>query len=231
MAHYLTLLKNGRVLHKAELNKSTCKIGRDPSCTFRIFDDEYVVSRQHAVIEYFDGQYWIKNDQGRCGTLVNGESAEEWRALEQADAIIIGSYVITYSYGYKWHPDGPTLYTGPEDKEEEKRMASEETAMIENHQRPEFVRIEFSDGRIQFVCLDQFTIGRQRGNTVWVQDQSVSDVHAEIFAEDGCWYVRDLDSEHGIRVSNHTVRGRCSIRSGQTVQLGKSRLRFKLQRK
>ena len=190
-----------------------------------------MVSREHAVIEHFDGQYWVKNDRGRCGTQVNGVAADDWTPLEQADAIIIGSYVIIYSYGYKWYLDGPTLYTGPEEKTEREKIASDHTVMISDQQRPEFVRIEFADGRVQFVYLEQFTLGRRCGNAVWVQDQSVSDTHAEIFAEDGAWYVRDLDSENGVRVANHPVHGLCPIRSGQTVQLGEASLRFKVQRK
>jgi len=230
MAHYLTLLKNGQVLHKVELDESTLHIGRGADCEFRIFDERCVVSRRHAVVAFFGGRYWVKNDRARSGTLVNGESADRWTPLEQADAIIIGSYVITYSFGYKWYLDGPTLYTGPETESERTKMAEDPTVMISEQERPEFVRIEFSDGRVQLIHLEQFTLGRRCGNPVWIQDHSVSDTHAEIFAEDGCWYVRDLDSEGGVRVANQPVHDLAPVRSGQTVQLGDARLRFKVQR-
>jgi predicted component of type VI protein secretion system len=224
MAHYITLLENGMVLDKFELQETVTKIGRSASCDIRIFDPQHQVSRHHAVISFDQNRYWIKNDRGLCDTLVNGTAADEWTSLEQNDAIIVGRYLLIYSYGYEWRRDGPTLYTGPEvpdsDLESQADVSLEKTMGISPEERPTFVRIDFEDGRQQLILQNKFTVGRQRSNTVWIQDESVSDIHAEIFETAGEWMIRDLQCTSNSR----------RLASGERVQVGNARFRFSVQR-
>lgn len=61
------------------------------------------VSRQHAVIKYFDGQYWIVDAESRCGTSVNGCELEPHRdyPLENGDMIGCGSMLLKVHFKAK----------------------------------------------------------------------------------------------------------------------------------
>ena len=156
---------------------------------------------------------------------------EDWAPLEQADAIVIGSFVVTYSYGYTWDPNGPTLYSGPEKEEAiEAAKPMEQTMMIQDHQRPEYVRLQFDDGREQLVYHKSFVCGNHRSNAVWINDGSVDSEHAEIFEQDGAWYIRDLGSRHGVLVGHRKATEPVLLTSGQAVRLGRVGFRVRVQR-
>lgn len=50
-------------------------------------------------------------------------------------------------------------------------------------------------------------IGREPGNELELEDQRVSRYHAVIWAERGCWHVRDLDSANGTFLDGERVQG------------------------
>jgi sigma-B regulation protein RsbU (phosphoserine phosphatase) len=51
-----------------------------------------------------------------------------------------------------------------------------------------------------------FTIGRQGDNNLVLRDNRASRAHARIVAENGDYYVEDLDSRHGVFVNGHRVK-------------------------
>ena len=228
MAHYLTLLKNGQVLQKIELDQSTIGIGRGLDAALRIFDTSLVVSREHASITYRSDKYWVKNEKGKAGTKVNGVSASEWTALDQGDAIHIGDFLIIYSYGYVWDPCGPTLYSGPIANEEEQRNAMAQTMCIADAKHNPLVSLEFKDGRQQMVYKDSFTVGRLRNNTVWLPDRNVAERHAEIFVKEDQWFIRCIDQRNKVTVGKRPIKDVQPLTSGQLVGVGYSSFRFKL---
>jgi hypothetical protein len=71
-------------------------------------------------------------------------------------------------------------------------------------------------------------IGRSRDCDVTVDDANVSRHHAEIRPSGGSWIVRDLGSTNGVKVNGRKIQGPQSLKPGDVVELGTSRLTFDL---
>ena len=54
-------------------------------------------------------------------------------------------------------------------------------------------------------------IGRDPSNHIELSDDRVSRYHAVIWAEDGAWHVRDLDSANGTFVGHSRVNGNTTM--------------------
>lgn len=70
----------------------------------------------------------------------------------------------------------------------------------------------------------ELTIGRHYECDVVLADPSVSRRHARIIFRDGGWVLQDLASTNGTTVNGATV-GRCVLRPGDHLVLGRERLR------
>ena len=53
---------------------------------------------------------------------------------------------------------------------------------------------------------DVLTIGRRESCDICMRFQNVSGMHAELTFQDGCWYIRDLNSTNGIKVNGVRVQ-------------------------
>lgn len=62
-------------------------------------------------------------------------------------------------------------------------------------------------GRIEKRFFQPVTIGRDLSNDIELADDRVSRHHAVLWAEDGVWHVRDLDSANGTFVGHSRVSG------------------------
>jgi predicted component of type VI protein secretion system len=71
-------------------------------------------------------------------------------------------------------------------------------------------------------------IGRSRDCDVTVEDANVSRHHAEVRPSGGSWIVRDLGSTNGVKVNGRRIQGPQSLKPGDVVELGTSRLTFDL---
>jgi hypothetical protein len=65
-----------------------------------------------------------------------------------------------------------------------------------------------------------FTIGRDRGCDLAIDDLTVSRVHARLQRADGGWRLFDLGSTNGTRVNGWRVRGGVEVRAGDLVRFG-----------
>ena len=72
----------------------------------------------------------------------------------------------------------------------------------------------------------QYTIGRSRKNTIRLSDKTVSSKHAELVNSSGIWFVRDLDSKHGILVNGDQAQGKRGVFAGDVIRLGQTKLEF-----
>lgn len=68
-------------------------------------------------------------------------------------------------------------------------------------------------------------IGRHHACDVVLTDPTVSRQHARMVFRDGSWIIQDLDSTNGTLV-NGTGVGRCALRAGDRLALGRQRLRI-----
>jgi two-component system cell cycle response regulator len=71
-----------------------------------------------------------------------------------------------------------------------------------------------------------FTIGREEGNTLMVDVDSVSRRHARIFEREGSYWVADLESTNGTCVNEREVREGTPLRSGDHLRVGRVIFKF-----
>ncbi len=74
-------------------------IGRDQSADLTLEDPSKFVSREHAVISYQDGYYYLLDKESRNGTYINDKriKAEYPYTLDEGASFVIGEYTIRIS--------------------------------------------------------------------------------------------------------------------------------------
>jgi predicted component of type VI protein secretion system len=100
--------------------------------------------------------------------------------------------------------------------------------LAEPHPRRGAARLRF-EGRTTVLGTSGAVIGRSRDCDVVVEDPNVSRRHAEVRPSGGSWTVRDLGSTNGIKVNGRRVDGPQSLRAGDSIELGTSRLTFEIE--
>jgi Protein of unknown function (DUF3662)/FHA domain len=84
-------------------------------------------------------------------------------------------------------------------------------------------------GRIELLGSGGAVIGRSRDADVVVDDPNVSRRHAEVRPSGGSWIVRDLGSTNGVKVNGRRIQGPQSLKPGDEIELGTSRVTFELE--
>jgi hypothetical protein len=82
------------------------------------------------------------------------------------------------------------------------------------------------EGRAVILGSGGAVLGRSRDCDVVIEDENVSRRHAEVRPSGGAWIVRDLGSTNGVKVNGHRITSAQSLRPGDTIELGLSRLTF-----
>jgi hypothetical protein len=100
--------------------------------------------------------------------------------------------------------------------------------LAEPHPRRGQARLRY-EGRAVILSGDGAVLGRSRDCDVVVEDANVSRQHAEVRPSGGSWIVRDLGSTNGVKVNGRRIEGAQSLRPGDTIMLGKSRLTFEVE--
>lgn len=72
----------------------------------------------------------------------------------------------------------------------------------------------------------RYSIGRVTSNQIVLKDELCSREHAEVYAANGRWRVRDNDSRNGTRVNGERLDSDWELSPGDEIQLGRSRLYF-----
>jgi len=85
------------------------------------------------------------------------------------------------------------------------------------------------EGRTAVLGARGGVIGRSRDCDVVVTDETVSRRHAEVLPSGGSWIVKDLGSTNGVKVNGRKIRGPQSLKRGDTIELGTSRVTFELE--
>ena len=86
------------------------------------------------------------------------------------------------------------------------------------------------DGKRLVVGPNGVTIGRSRQCDVVLTDPNVSRQHAEIRPRGGSWVVADLGSTNGVSVNGRRIEGPQIVKSGDTIEVGTSRIQFDTER-
>jgi Protein of unknown function (DUF3662)/FHA domain len=85
------------------------------------------------------------------------------------------------------------------------------------------------DGRTEIVGSHGAVLGRSRDCDVVLEDANVSRRHAEVRPSGGSWIVRDLGSTNGVKVNGRLIEGAQSLKAGDQIDLGTSRIVFELE--
>jgi hypothetical protein len=83
-------------------------------------------------------------------------------------------------------------------------------------------------GKTELLGAAGGVVGRSRDCDITVEDPNVSRHHAEVRPSGGSWIVRDLGSTNGVKVNGRKIQGPQSLKPGDTIELGTSRLSFDL---
>ena len=67
--------------------------------------------------------------------------------------------------------------------------------------------------------FDPVTFGREAGNDIELDDPRVSRFHAVVWAENGLWHVRDLDSANGTFLDGKAVQGSATLPANGKLRL------------
>lgn len=70
------------------------------------------------------------------------------------------------------------------------------------------------------IAKDRITLGRSRDCDVFIPDQWLSRMHAEILRDPGGLQIMDLGSKNGTLVNGRKIDGRVPLRSGDVITLG-----------
>jgi signal transduction histidine kinase/pSer/pThr/pTyr-binding forkhead associated (FHA) protein len=89
----ITVVRGVRAGHQFALQEGAKRIGRDSHCEIHLSDSE--TSRNHALIEFRDGNYWIKDLGSSNGTFVNDQRISESK-LTSGDRIQIGKQMLLF---------------------------------------------------------------------------------------------------------------------------------------
>ena len=84
-------------------------------------------------------------------------------------------------------------------------------------------------GGTRTIALDageRLTIGRAPTNRVVLHDERASRFHAEVYAVDGGWAVRDLESRNGTLLGGGAITGERRLATGDVIRIGSSELAF-----
>jgi FhaA, N-terminal domain/FHA domain len=81
-------------------------------------------------------------------------------------------------------------------------------------------------GRTELLGSSGATLGRSRDCEVVLDDANVSRRHAEVRPSGGSWIVRDLGSTNGVKVNGRRITGAQSLKRGDAIELGTSRVIF-----
>jgi pSer/pThr/pTyr-binding forkhead associated (FHA) protein len=90
----LVSLKGANAGAKYLLDKQVTTLGRDSRSD--IFLDDQTVSRNHALINKENNNYYIKDVNSLNGTYVNLENVVDKRMLQNDDVINIGKFQLTF---------------------------------------------------------------------------------------------------------------------------------------
>ncbi|MEY4567700.1 MAG: Nitrogen fixation protein VnfA [Planctomycetota bacterium] len=72
----------------------------------------------------------------------------------------------------------------------------------------------------------KISVGRASTNSIVIPEERCSRTHAEIFLQDGAWYLRDLQSRNGTIVNGESISDNHLLQNGDQIQIASGQLEF-----
>lgn len=175
------------------------------------------VSRQHAIIEYHDGVFFIIDNASANGVFVNDERISEPFPLIAGDVIRLLVPVINFNAVL------------PDDLRDADEQIT--TAQVGGGRGRLVITSGAQEGSAIMLRWNTLRIGRATANAEWevcLPDPSVSRPHARMEFLDDNWVLYDLGSANGTFVNGTPIneKGRM-LRDGDMVTFGTTVLLFR----
>lgn len=207
-----------------ELSATRITIGRDPSNTVVYPKDLRTVSRHHAEIVREGNRFLLKNLSPN-GCLVNGQPAQE-AYLKQGDVIAFaeGGPKVSFLYTVQAAPR-PRPQT-PATPAPRPAVSSTPAPVLRTSAPSPGAGRESAPFTIQFgTSIKSYkqaavTLGRDAGNNFVVSHPQVMPTHAELFFQNGQYYLRDTSACQATLLNARPIHADTPLQNNDVVTLG-----------
>ena len=173
------------------------------------------VSSQHAIIDSLGNETYITDLGSTNGTLVNTRKIEPNSPVKLSHGTIIeiGEHRISFNVPERKRPSEPDPMA---EKEGELSVLAAHSLIFVGGQR---------DGE-RIPMSKRITIGRKDFNSICLPSPEVSGEHCEIFYDEGCFVVKDIDSANGTYINGKKIRDYHILEHGDMISLGDTMIVF-----
>jgi pSer/pThr/pTyr-binding forkhead associated (FHA) protein len=214
---YLIIQKGSLLGKRVELWKERTTIGRSRECD--IFLEDIAVHRKQASILRTPIGYLLRDDHGNDDSFVNGRVVKE-QMLQNGDQLLFGNTHLTFHAN-----EGTRPFQMLTSRRRELHSAKTGDSLATSMACLEVTHAQGSTYKIEL--LPQMTIGRSRDCSVFLQDLTVSRVHATIHElPNGGYELVDNRSATGTFV-NKRAMVRCILHEGDVIQIGDTMFTFR----
>jgi pSer/pThr/pTyr-binding forkhead associated (FHA) protein len=219
---YLVIQHDPLAGKRVELWKDCTTIGR--SRDRDIFLEDLTVHRKQASIVRTSDGYILRDDHGSGDSLVNGQPVTEY-LLNNGDQLCFGNTYMTF-----YASEGTRPIQLPSSRGRERYIGKTPDTPSQVIARLDFSNAPPGSPVRRIELLSQMTIGRSRECNIFLEDLTVSRLHATIRELPGGNYeISDNHSATGTFVNGQLTTHRL-LHEGDVIQIGSSRLVFRLTR-
>jgi pSer/pThr/pTyr-binding forkhead associated (FHA) protein len=177
------------------------------------------VSRYHAEVGYSDGTYILRDMGSSNGTFLNRTPLLPGKEypLHQNDQIRLGDV----QFRFEWRQDTFQHLQGTSLQASSSRTVPEHIlaklpvtptlVLLGQQTKPVVVPLELGK---------RFTIGRDAGNSIQLDDTATSHMHAELFPVEDGFYIRDANSRNGVFVNKAKINNPHRLLHGDSIVIG-----------
>lgn len=219
---YLVIQHDPLAGKRVELWKDCTTIGR--SRDRDIFLEDLTVHRKQASIIRTTAGYVLRDDHGSGDCFVNGQSVAEY-LLNNGDQLCFGNTYMTF-----YASEGTRPIQLPSSRGRERYIGQTSDTPVQVIARLDFSNALPGSPTRSIELLPQMTIGRSRECNIFLEDLTVSRLHATIRELPGGNYeITDNRSATGTMV-NGRLTTQHMLREGDVIQIGSNKLIFRLRR-
>ncbi|MBO0784341.1 MAG: FHA domain-containing protein [Ktedonobacteraceae bacterium] len=206
---YLVIRRGKLAGKRVELWKECTTIGRSRDCD--IFLEDITVHRKQASILRTPEGYVLRDDHGSGDSFVNGQPVVQL-LLHNGDDVVFGNTDITF-----YASEGTRPFQLP--------MSRGRELLIGKPPSSSACLVRSDGGCIEL--LPHMTIGRSRECDIFLEDLTVSRLHATIRElENGEFELIDNHSATGIFINGYEMK-HTVLQEGDVVQIGANRFIFR----
>ncbi|GHO88749.1 hypothetical protein KSZ_67550 [Dictyobacter formicarum] len=244
--------KNGNFQgQRLALKRVVAALGREEDCD--IWLDDEMASRHHAELAWHEGQAYLTDCGSLNGILLNGQQVQGSVPLSSQDLIEIGrqqfSFILaeqkelladqydplinhTWRSTFDLQAEGDTSSPLPAAIIASQKAILQESDFTFSSSNPTvnigYLLIKDGERMGQRLSLDgtEITIGRSLECTIMLNDVSVAQVHAQLYEQEGEFYLQDMAGRNNTLVNEEIVSEPCKLNAGDIIKIGTIRLEY-----